>query len=305
MGLPRGNVESSALLNLTALTSLSIFHEVPGRWADLARLPQLARLALTAERLALPMEPLTALTSLIIDGVHRSGILSQLQAALLNMPRLRELELKCVPLATLPADLSTLTALTRLLVHTWQPAITAGWEHLRALSYLEALKLRNCLGGVELPAALTCLTALTCCNIVSVAAGQPTGGWQHLAALRRLLHLRCVALQPVPGELWGLTLLTRLELERCNTGNGDGLARLERLQSLSLIRCGLASIPLAVAALSELTCLNLAFNYVLASGWEHLLHLPLLELDLTWLPGACTSLGCMLRWRWGCSAASN
>ena len=211
-----------ALAGHTGLVELDLVQindalTVTGNWAELWRLTRLETLRLPA--------PVPSFFAQIEQ-------LSQLT-------RLQHLQLHNTGIKQLPSGLTAVTTLTEL--HLVNSVVNiglgnhleGGWEHLRSLPRLLALRFNAC-GLRRLPSELAHLTGLSLLGLSSNVV--LWGGWEHLAHFQLLheLDLSDCELAEVPPELSSLTRLTFLDLSE-NFELQDGwqhLWGLQRLQAL-------------------------------------------------------------------------
>ncbi|KAL4451903.1 hypothetical protein ABPG75_007565 [Micractinium tetrahymenae] len=238
------NLMFTALPQLPAATSLAIrLGSALQGWADLARcFPQLRCLDCTSRALEMGdpagLSSLSALTSFrLVSPVPPAD----LECLLGSLPQLRRLSLAATRLRSLPRTLSTLTALTYLLLrHPWgRDGPFRGWEHLAPLRQLEQLAL--VLAGVDsLAPVLAGLASLTrLCLTNNPVSG---AGFQHLPPSLKSLQIRGARLATVPEQLTALTALEELALPS-NHRLAAGWARLgqlTQLRRLDISRTGLA-----------------------------------------------------------------
>jgi Leucine-rich repeat (LRR) protein len=265
----------ASLANLTAPTCLDLNNPTSGvtegGWEHLQPLGlRLRELNLGASLTEIPacLSHLTAVTWL---GLSWHTLLHGDAWQHLSLLRqLRFLDAHSCELEEVPAELSSLTQLTELILEDSE-MLEAGWEHLAPLRRCQSLDLRNC-GLDEVPASLSHQTALT---MLALDLNAPRRGWQHLRPLQQLraLHMRDCGLTKLPTALSAFTLLTALDCS-ANAKLASGWKHLKPLRH-SLLEahfssCGLLEVPAVLSALTNLTHLSLAGHRTLWCGWEHL-----------------------------------
>ena len=253
---------------------------------SLAALPRLRELNLRGSDLHAVPASLSSLTRLTRLSLGTTDVSDGWQ----HLPlQLEQLDLSNVELnATVPLQLTRLTRLTELDLSNNEEL--EDLDTLRLLSSLARLNLEDSRLSnaeflefpsalqwlsleetelAEIPMALTLLTGLTSLDLT---ANQLEDGWQHLAGMQRLAHLRLVncGCMEVPQVLSQLTALTSLNLGVNDIASGwQHVASMPQLESLQLFSCNLAAVPQALSQLTALTCLSMNFNSI-SSGWQHL-----------------------------------
>ena len=222
-----------ALAGHTGLVELDLVQindalTVTGNWAELWRLTRLETLRLPA--------PVPSFFAQIEQ-------LSQLT-------RLQHLQLHNTGIKQLPSGLTAVTTLTEL--HLVNSVVNiglgnhleGGWEHLRSLPRLLALRFNAC-GLRRLPSELAHLTGLSLLGLSSNVV--LWGGWEHLGPLKRLreLDLSHCSLVELPEEVSCLTALTCLALggNEDLTDGWEHLLPLQQLQELVLFQSGMSEVP--------------------------------------------------------------
>lgn len=284
----------SGLSRLTGLRSLGLlsFSHQP---AVAAALPSLGLLTCLKIGRAQPGHPpanwssvstLTALRSLTLNTDQAAHVLRHLPAA-----SLQHLHLATSDLTLLPAQLSTCTALTNLVLAHSLAEVEGGapggtlvahrFANLAPLTNLQVLVLSNLrIQPAEVPPGIAALTSLTyiCLESTNIAAG-----WNRLQAVP--LHRLVITSDHLP-RLPAMPSLTDLTLH----GNPDlpppppaelavCLAPHTQLIELSLTDYNLPAVPPVISQLTRLTFLDLSGNPI-AAGMEHLEILDLEDLVL-------------------------
>lgn len=163
-----------------------------------------------------------------------------------HLPQLQELDLIQSQLDQVPAQLTSLTQLTRLSLGSNR--IKSGWQHL--MQQLAELNLDNC-GLRRVPAHLAGLTQLT---QLCLSRNPIVSGWKHLPPRLQELTLENCGLWRVPAQLAGLSQLKVLSLgnfksrhsARNNLKGGWRHLPLQ-LTQLRVEDCGVWRVPAALA----------------------------------------------------------